>query len=95
MNCKDCNDAIPPLEDIPIATHSVVEKYFELNSDGKHVTDGYAFSKTKKFVALGKPIPINLLPNQNNMLVLLAAKDYSRAAGRRGFCKSSSSMLLL
>ena len=109
------------LAGIPIVTHSVVEKYFELTSDEKHVTEGYAFSKTKKFETSGRPMRINLLPNQNNMFVLegytrpamkqakgissgeglyacsiifdktsgkiLAAKDHSCAAGKRGFCK--------
>ena len=45
-------------------------KYFELASDKKHVTKGYAFSKTKKFETSGKSMRINLLPNQNNMSVL-------------------------
>lgn len=109
------------LAGIPTVTHSVVEKYFELASNEKHVTEGYAFSKTKMFETSGKPMRINLLPNQNNMFVLegytrpamkqakgissgeglyacsiifdktsgkiLAAKDHSCGAGKRGFCK--------
>jgi len=58
------------LSGILTITHSVVEKYFELTSDKKHVKEGYAFSKTKKFETFGKPMRINLLPNQNSMFVL-------------------------
>lgn len=109
------------LAGIPIVTHSVVENYFEMTSDVKHVREGYVFSRTKKFETSGKPLRINLLPNHNNMFVLegftrpamkqakgissgeglyacsiifdkisgkiLAAKDHSCAAGKRGFCK--------
>jgi len=44
------------LSGILTITHSVVEKYFELTSDEKHVKEGYVFSKTKKFETFGKPM---------------------------------------
>ena len=44
------------LAGIPIVIHSVVENYFELTSDEKHLTEGYTFSKTKKFETSGKPM---------------------------------------
>ena len=58
------------LAGIPTMTHSVVKKYFELTSNEKHVTEGYAFFKTNKFKTSGKPMRINLLLNHNNMFVL-------------------------
>ena len=109
------------LEGIPTVTHSVVEKYFELTPDSKHITEGYAFSKTLKFETSGKSMRINPLPDHSNMFLLegytrpamkqakgissggglyscsivfdkvtgqiMAAKDHSCAAGKRGFCK--------
>ena len=109
------------LEEIPEVKHSVVEELFQNSEEKRHLTDGYAFSKTKKFETSGKPLRINLLPGCNNMFLLeghmrpamkqakgitsgsgvyscivvfnkltgklLAARDRSCAAGRRGFCK--------
>ena len=84
------------------------------------MTEGYAFSKTKKFETSGKPLRINLLPNCDMFLLeghtrpamkqakgissgtgiyyclvvfdkitgnIIAARDRSCAAGRRGYCK--------
>ena len=84
------------------------------------MTDGYAFSKTKKFETSGKTLRINLLPGNNMFLFeghtrpamkqakgissgagiysrivvfnkqtgeIIAARDRSCAAGKRGYCK--------
>ena len=109
------------LEEIPEVKHSVVEEFFQNSEEKRHLSDGYAFSKTKKFETSGKPLRINLLPGCNNMFLLeghtrpamkqakgiksgsgvyscivvfhkltgqiLAARDRSCAAGRRGSCK--------
>ena len=48
--------------------HSVVEEFFQNSGEKRHLTDGYAFSKTKKFGTSGKPLRINLLPGCNDML---------------------------
>ena len=37
------------LEEIPEVKHSVVEEFFQNSEEKRHLTDGYAFSKTKKF----------------------------------------------
>ena len=37
------------LKDILTLTHAVVKDFFKQTNDGRHVTEGYAFSKTKKF----------------------------------------------
>jgi len=58
------------LENIPVVTHSAVEHFFKRATDTKHLTEGYAFSKTKKFETSGKPIRINLLPDHDNMFLL-------------------------
>ena len=34
------------LQDIPTLTHAVVEDFFRQTNDKRHVTQGYAFSKT-------------------------------------------------
>ena len=94
---------------------------FQNSGEKRHLTDGYAFSKTKKIETFGKPLQINLLPGCNDMFLLeghtrpamkqakgitsgsgvyscivvfnkligkiLAARDRSCAAGKRGFCK--------
>lgn len=36
------------LRDVPALTHAVVEDFFRQTNDKRHVTEGYAFSKTKK-----------------------------------------------
>ena len=109
------------LQDVPALTHAVVEDFFRQTNDKRHVTEGYAFSKTKKFETSGKPVRLNLLPDHDMFLLeghtrpamkqaksistgkgiyscslllsketgkIIAAKDKSCAAGRRGFCKT-------
>ena len=36
------------LQDVPVLTHAVVEDCFRPTNGKRHVTEGYAFSKTKK-----------------------------------------------
>ena len=43
------------LEEIPEVNHSVVEEFFQNSEEKRHLTDGYAFSKTNKFETSGKP----------------------------------------
>lgn len=57
------------LKHVPDMTHSVVEDFFKNANDKRHLTEGYAFSKTKKFETSGKPLRINLLPNCNMFLL--------------------------
>ena len=108
------------LQDVPALTHAVVEEFFKQTDDKRHVTEGYAFSKTKKFETSGKPMRLNLLPGHDMFLLeghtrpatkqpkgiskgkgiyscpillskatgqIIAAKDKSCTAGKRGFCK--------
>ena len=108
------------LKGIPSLTHAAVEDFFKQTNDKRHVTEGYAFSKTKKFETSGKQMRINLLPGHDMFLLeghtrpamkqakgiskgkgtyscsilfnketgrIVAAKDKSCAAGKRGFCK--------
>lgn len=51
-------------------THSTVEEYFKLAGDKRHVTEGYAFSKTKKFETSGKSIQINHLFSHEQKFLL-------------------------
>ena len=106
------------LEEIPEVKHSVVEEFFQNSQEKRHLTDGYAFPRTKKSETSRKPVRINLLPGCNNMSLLdwhtrpamkqakgitsgsgvyycivvfftgkiLAARDRSCAAGKRGLC---------
>lgn len=60
------------LAGIPTITHSVVEKYFELTSDEKHVTEGYAFSKTKNFEMSGNPCESTFCQMKTTCLYLKA-----------------------
>ena len=66
---------IPPegwttsLERVPEMKHSVVEDFFKNAKDKRHLTNGYAFSKTKKFETSGKPLRINMLPDSNMFLL--------------------------
>ena len=52
-------EGIPPgnwttsLQDVPALTHAVVEDFFKQTNDERHVPEGYAFSKTKKFETSG------------------------------------------
>ena len=108
------------LQDVSALTHAVVEDFFRQTNDKRHVTEGYAFSKTKKFETSGKPMRLNLLPGHDMFLLeghtrpamkqskgiskgkgiyscslllsketgkIIAAKDKSCAAGKRGYCK--------
>ena len=108
------------LQEVPALTHAIVEDFFRQTNDKRHVTEGYVFSKTKKFEMSGKPIRLNLLPDHDMFLLeghtrpamkqaksistgkgiyscslllsketgkIIAAKDKSCAAGKRGFCK--------
>lgn len=52
------------LQDVPALTHEVVEDFLRQPNDKRHVTEGYAFSKTKTFETSGKKktIRFNLLP---------------------------------
>ena len=76
------------LKDIPTLTHAVVEDFFKQTNDRRHVTEGYAFSKTKKFETSGKQMRINLLPGYDMFLLeghtrpaMKQAKDISRGKG--------------
>ena len=108
------------LEELPALTHAIVEDFFRKTNDKRHVTEGYAFSKTKKVETSGRPIRLNLLPDHAMFLLeghtrpavkqaksistgkgiyscslllsketgkIIAAKDKSCAAGKRGFCE--------
>lgn len=104
------------LNGIPVITHSTVENYFDKAEGKRHLLEGYAFSKTKKFETSGKRIEINVLQDHNMFLLrgytrpamkqtkqdetykvyvlfdkktgkILGARDFSCAAGKRGFCK--------
>ena len=58
------------VENVPRMTHSTVEEYFRLAGDKRHVTEGYAFSKTKKFETSGKTIRINNLLSHEQTFLL-------------------------
>lgn len=57
------------LQDVRALTHAIVEDFFRQTNYKRHVTEGYAFSKTKKFETLGKPIRLNLLPDHDMFLL--------------------------
>ena len=57
------------LQDVPAFTHGVVEDFFRQTNNKRHVTEGYAFSKTKKFETSGKPVRLNLLPDHDMFLL--------------------------
>ena len=119
-------NAIPPnnwtasIKDIPNTTHSVVENFFQNVNDNRHITEGYAFSKTKNFETSGKPLRVNVVKECDMFLLegstrpamtqakgissgsgiyscivvfrlstggILAARDRTCAAGKRGYCK--------
>ena len=109
------------IDQVPPITHSIVENFFKKTNDKRHLTEGYAFSVTKKFETSGKPMQVNfdlkaedgafllegysrpamrqakgILSGQglykctilfNKSGEILAAKDHSCPAGKRGFCK--------
>ena len=64
------------LHGIPVITHSIVENYFAKAEGKRHLLEGYAFSKTKKFETSGKRIEINVF-QEHNMFLL---RGYRRAA---------------
>jgi len=49
------------IQDVPALTHAVVEDFFSQTKDKRHVTEGYAFSKTKQFETSGKPIRLTVI----------------------------------
>ena len=55
--------------------HSVVEKYSQKSGDSKHIKEGYAFSKTLKSEASGKPMRVNIV-NEKHFLL----EGYTRPA---------------
>ena len=61
---------ITSLKNIPRITHSTVEEYFKLAGDKRHITEVYAFSKTKKFETSGKSIQMNTLLSYEQKFLL-------------------------
>jgi len=71
------------LENIPVVTHSAVEHFFKRASDTEHLTQNYAFSRTKKFETSGKPIRINRLPDHDKMFLLEGHKRPAMKQAKR------------
>lgn len=57
---------------MPEVKHSVVEEFFQNSKEKRHLTEGYAFSKTKKFETSGKPLRFNLLPHGYNINIAIS-----------------------
>ena len=67
------------IDQVPPVTHSVVENFYQKTNDKRHLTQGYAYSTTKKFETSGKPMQIYF--NIPGLTFLL--ESYTRAAMRQ------------
>ena len=98
MRSKVSDEGIPAdrwttsLQDVPALTHAIVEDFVRQTNDKRHVTEGYAFSKTKKFETSGKPITLNLLPDHD--MFLLEGTHQASYEARQKYFQGERNLLL-